>query len=73
MDSQVKDILKDLERGDEITPLDALSRYGCMRLGARIYDLKHMGYEIRTEFRTVKTRNGGKARVAVYSLEVEND
>ena len=33
-----------------ITPLQALSMFGCLRLGARIYDLKQQGHDIKTEF-----------------------
>lgn len=70
MDSQCRAILTDLKKGDRITALDALNRYGCMRLGARIYDLKRQGHEINSAMTTVKTRNGDTARVAVYSMEV---
>jgi len=30
-----------LESGKSISPLEALNLYGCLRLGARIHDLKH--------------------------------
>ena len=49
-------ILKALESGRELTPLDALAEFGCFRLGARIYDLKRRGYNIITN--TVKSSNG---------------
>lgn len=39
--------LKHNKRG--ITPLQALSMFGCLRLGARIYDLKKQGYNIETK------------------------
>ncbi|MBK9404834.1 MAG: hypothetical protein IPN57_09910 [Ignavibacteria bacterium] len=32
-----------------ITPLQALSMFGCLRLGARIYDLKQQGHNIETK------------------------
>lgn len=44
-----------LERGERITALEALRRFGCLRLSARIYDLKKRGVPIESE--TVK-RNG---------------
>ena len=47
-----------------ITPLEALNRYGCFRLGARISDLKNDGIGIRTEM----VKENGK-RYARYSLE----
>lgn len=47
--TQKKAILKALEAGEAVTPLDALRRWGCFRLGARIFDLRQQGYEIETE------------------------
>lgn len=40
-ESQLKAIEKDLKRGRKLSPLQALRDYGCMRLSARIYELKH--------------------------------
>ncbi len=39
--SQTKRIKKHLESGKTITPVQALSQYGCFRLSARIYDLRY--------------------------------
>lgn len=41
-------ILSYLAAGHRLTALEALNRFGCFRLGARIYDLKHRGYPIGT-------------------------
>ncbi|MCF6777311.1 helix-turn-helix domain-containing protein [Thiotrichales bacterium 19X7-9] len=46
---QSEAILKHLKRHGSITPLEALNEYGCLRLGARIYDLRSQGIEIKTE------------------------
>lgn len=62
---QAQRILEDLQRGDSITPLEALSRYGCMRLGARIFELRQLGYPIVS--RLVKTSAG--KHVSEYRLE----
>jgi hypothetical protein len=62
--SQAKRILEYLKAGNGITPMDALDLFGCFRLGARIADLKRMGYDIVTE--RVKVE-GGKY-VARYHL-----
>ena len=64
--SQAKRILEYLKDGNGITPMDALDLFGCFRLGARIADLKKMGYDIVTE--RVKVE-GGKY-VARYHLAV---
>lgn len=39
-------ILNALLNGEELTPLDALRRFGCFRLAARIFDLRKEGYVI---------------------------
>lgn len=64
--SQAKRILEYLKDGNGITPMDALDLFGCFRLGARIADIKKMGYDIVTE--RVKVE-GGKY-VARYHLAV---
>jgi hypothetical protein len=63
--TQTIQILEYLKAGNSITPLDALRKFGCMRLGARIYDPKQDGYVINT--RMVKDEKSG-ARYARYSL-----
>ena len=35
-------------RNGPITPIEALHRYGCFRLAARIYDLRQDGHQIIT-------------------------
>ena len=64
--SQASAILQYLKEGKGITPIDALNLFGCFRLGARIADLKKMGYDIVTERIKVE---GGKY-VARYHLAV---
>ena len=48
--------------GRKLTPLDALDGCGCLRLGARIHDLRKLGYQIKSEL----VEKNGK-RVAQYS------
>lgn len=47
--TQAEAILQALENGEVLTPLDALDRWGCFRLGARIWDLKQAGHNIEAE------------------------
>ena len=54
--SQEDQIREWLEAGNAITPLGALRMFGCMRLSARIYDLRRTGMEISAT--TVKSSNG---------------
>lgn len=53
-----------------ITPMDAVERFGCYRLSARISELRRMGYEIATEHETKKNRYGTPVTYARYTLEV---
>jgi hypothetical protein len=62
--TQLEQIQKHLKEGNEINPLMALERFGCMRLAARIADLRSMGMEIETQIR----KSNGKT-YACYKLE----
>lgn len=66
--TQCEKILRHLEDYGSITPVDALRDYGCMRLGARIWDLKRMGHHIDMELETGENRYGEKTRYARYTL-----
>lgn len=63
--SQSAQIKAALLAGETLTPLDALRRFGCFRLGARIWELRHKcGMDIRAVRHTTES---GKT-VAAYSL-----
>ena len=62
--SQCANILRWLKRGFAITPYQALSHFGCMRLAARIRELRQRGNRIDT--RMLKLSSG--KRVARYVL-----
>ena len=67
--SQNEMILKYLQTHKTgITPLQALQKFGCLRLSGRIYDLRDQGYDILTNMVEVKTADGDVARVAQYRL-----
>ena len=68
MPSQNAKVLEMLQKNDYVTPYMAFG-HGITRLAARIYDLKSMGHEITTLFRTSKS--GG--RYACYYLEGKNE
>jgi hypothetical protein len=61
--NQTNRILRYLRTGRGITPLSALSRFGCMRLAARIEELRDAGIRINSR---MMQRNG--RRFACYSL-----
>lgn len=68
-DSQISLVLNHLQSGKEITPLEALNKYGCFRLGAVIFKLKQEGYNITRELRKINKANGKQGQFAVYRLE----
>ena len=41
--SQIDEILNYLQAGNVLTPLEAMHKFNCLRLGARIYDLRQHG------------------------------
>lgn len=51
-ETQNAQILAHLKAGHSITPIEALTEYGCFRLGARIYDLRGDGHAIERELDT---------------------
>lgn len=70
MKSQNDAILSHLRRSP-ITPLEAIQKYGCLRLGARIWDLKQSGHQIARDLIEVSNRHGEPCRVAQYYLVKE--
>ena len=64
--NQNQRILNHLVQYGSITPKQALDRYGVMRLGARIYDLKKLGYNIIKTTEKGKNRYGEPSNYARY-------
>lgn len=62
-------ILRYMEEEGGITPWEAMREFGCMRLGARIYDLKRRGHGIRRQMVTNTNRFGKAVAFARYTLE----
>ena len=63
--SQNKQIADYLNKGKKLTPIDALNKFGCFRLAARIADLRNEGMNIVTN--TIKLEN--KKQIAQYSIK----
>jgi ribosomal protein S8 len=61
-DAQLTSICKHLQTKGFITPLEALKKFGCFRLAARIFDLRDKGFIIETK---IVEEKGGK-RYAKY-------
>ena len=66
---QTDKILKWMMTEGEITPLDALREFNCMRLAARISDLRKAGHKIGRRIEKGTNRFGEVVHYAVYWLE----
>jgi hypothetical protein len=68
MDKQTQEarILESLRHGEWLTPRSAVAKFDCVRLGARIYDLRRKGYVIQAD------RALGKARYAIYYMRAKD-
>lgn len=60
---QTEQILLHLMKGKRITPIDALNKFGCFRLAARIAELRKSGHNIWTD----SMQKDGKT-FAAYSM-----
>lgn len=67
--TQCELILKYLEDFGSISPKEAYEDIGCMRLAARISDLRKEGYEFDTRMESGKNRWGKVVSWTRYSLK----
>ena len=63
MENQTKMIKAHLDEGNSITAIEALNKFYCFRLAARMHELKESGYPFMKEM--VKLDNGKS--VACYT------
>ena len=66
--TQEEKVLDWMKRKGEITSAIAYDELGIIQLPKRIWNLKRMGYTIKTEWREGKNRYKEKVRFCVYSL-----
>lgn len=67
--TQCDRILLYMKENKSITPLDAMREFGCMRLAARIHELKDQGHNISETRQANVNRYGEKVRFCRYYLE----
>lgn len=67
--SQTKKILIHMQDRGSITALEAMQEYGCMRLAARIADLKAEGVQIIATTEWAMNRDGELVRFKRYFLK----
>lgn len=54
--TQTQKIYEYLKSGNKLTALEALQMFGCLRLAARIAELRNQGHTIWTDYVTVKNK-----------------
>lgn len=67
--TQRERVLNHLQAYGSITPMEAMQRYGVMRLGARVWDLRAAGHPIRRVMVTGKNRFGEPIHYARYEMK----
>lgn len=68
MIAQTEKILAYMQGGGSLTGLEALQMFGCMRLGARILDLKKRGYRIEGKMELHRNEAGEYKHFKRYRL-----
>ena len=66
--SQKEMVLKHLKEGKELSQLEATQKYGILRLGAIIFNLRRDGYLISTKIEHKPNRYGHTSHYAIYKL-----
>ena len=61
-------ILKYMKKGHGLTSLEALKKFGCIRLSARIYDLEALGYTFARVKESHVGLDGRKKNYVRYTL-----
>lgn len=68
LDSVIAETLARFFLGEDQTHLGALDEMSTTRLAGRVFDLRRMGWDIRTERVTCRTRDGRTTPYARYHL-----
>lgn len=66
--TQTERVLMYMRDFGSVSPVEALRDLGCMRLAARISDLKKKGYVIQRDMVSSSNRYGDEVRYAMYRL-----
>jgi hypothetical protein len=69
IDTQCNMIAEYLKSGKSITALEALRKFGCMRLASRIHDLKERGMKITGSMVYDTDDEGNNKKWKVYWLD----
>ena len=64
--TQTEKIKKHLDEHGSITALEAINKYGILRLASRMSDLKKEGYRFTAERISVRNREDEVCQIAIY-------
>ena len=64
-------VLEHLKEGKELSQLEATEKYGILRLGAIVFNLRRDGYDISTRMEHSPNRYGHISNYAVYKLHLK--
>lgn len=67
--TQQQKIIEHLEKYGSITPWEAMTEYGIMRLASRVLELKKQGYDIETTIEYSINRDNKVCHFAKYFLK----
>lgn len=70
--TQIERIVQYMQDFGSITTMQAFTDLGICRLGARMSELRNLGYNINSEFVTSKNRYGDKVSYKKYWLGENN-
>ena len=73
MVTKTKQIKEHLFDHGTITAWEAIQQYGATRLSAIIFNLRKEGYDIETNMKLTKDRNGNTCQYAEYILHREEN
>ena len=65
-ETQKTRVLNHLNNENSITPLEALDKFGCMRLAAIIWTLRDEGHNIKTK--TIYNKDSGKSYASYHKV-----
>lgn len=67
--TQKQAVIELFKSGVEVDALTCFKATGCMRLSARLYDMKDMGYEFKERTVFFKTRYSTNGHLKKYKLD----
>lgn len=70
--SQKSEILNYLIKYGTITKLEAIEKFGCLHLGARIHEFRREGYVIDSEEKSGINRYGNPYQYVIYRLDKDH-